>query len=124
MKQRSASLGTSTCHLYDRCLNVPLLLLSIYPSPPVVLKIVSGVLQSGWPDCLAIATTDQVNQQAVEEVGHVVLLLSSSALAKALDEQDCLQHPQIRLGRKASIGKDLRSQNIVDAHLVYVSSCQ
>jgi hypothetical protein len=114
----------SKCDLYDRSMNVPLLLLCVYPSPPIILEIISGVLQGGWTDGLAIATTDQVNQQAVEEVGHVVLLLPSSALAKALDEQDCLQHPQIRLGREPSIGKDLGSQNIVDTHLVYVSSCQ
>jgi len=78
------------CNLYDRFINVPFLLLSIYPSPPVILKIVSGVLQNRWPDGLAIASTDQVNQQAVKEVGHVVLLLPSSTLAKAFDEQNRL----------------------------------
>lgn len=124
MKQRSASLTMLVCSLCNGFTNAPLLLLSIYPSPPVILKIISSVLQSGRTDGLTIASADQVNQQTVEEVRHVVLLLPSSTLAKAFNQQDGLQHPQVRFGREPSICEDLRSQNIMDAHLVYVSSCQ
>jgi hypothetical protein len=124
IKQRNASLTTLVCSFYNKSTDIPLLLLSIYPGPPVILEVFGGVLQSGWPDILTIASADQVDQQAVEEVGHIVLLLPSSALAKAFDEQNCLQHPQVRFGREPSICEDLRSQNIMDAHLVYVSSCQ
>jgi hypothetical protein len=53
----------------------------------------------------------------MEEVGHVVLFLSSSTFAKALDEEDGLEHPQIWLCREASISKDLGADVVVYANL-------
>jgi hypothetical protein len=43
----------------------------------------------------------------MKEMRHVMLFLSSPALAKALDKQYCLQHPKIWFGREACIRKDL-----------------
>ena len=69
---------------------VPLLLLCVYPSPPIVFQILCGVIQRGWPDGLAVTAPYQVDEQAVEEMRHVVLLLTCPALAKTLHKKNGL----------------------------------
>lgn len=57
----------------------------------------------------------------MEKMRHIVLFLPCPAFPKALNEQDGLEYPQIRFGRKPGIGEDLRSKHIVDTYLGRVS---
>lgn len=96
---------------------VPFLGLGIDPAAPVVLQILGRALApAARAHALALAPPDQVNQQAVEQVAHVVLLHARAALAEALDQQDRLQHPEPRFGGEAGVGENLRPQHVVDAH--------
>jgi hypothetical protein len=63
-----------------------LLLLSVAPCSPVVFKIVGSVFQDWWSYTLTVAPSDQIDEQAVEEMRHLMLLLASSALAEAFDK--------------------------------------
>jgi hypothetical protein len=94
-----------------------LLLLRVDPCPPIILKVISGVFQCRWSNRLAVASPNEIYEQAMEEVRHVVLLLSSSALAEALDQQDGLQYPEVRLSREAAASEDLWAKYIMNAHL-------
>lgn len=67
---------------------------------------------------MTVTSSNQVDQQSVEKVGHVVLLLTSTALAKTFHQQNGLQSPKIWLGVEAGMSKDLRSQDIVNANLI------
>jgi len=57
----------------------------------------------------------------MEQVPCVVLHLTSSVLAKALDEEDSLERPEIGLRREAGVGRDLGSDVVVYADLDYVT---
>ena len=67
---------------------------------------------------MTVTSSNQVDQQSVEKVGHVVLLLTGTALAKAFHQQNGLERPKIWLGVEAGMSKDLRSQDIVNANLM------
>ena len=72
------------------CGELPLLLLSVDPSMPVIFEIVRRFFQCRWPDSLAVASADEVDKQPVEQMRHIVLLLARSTLAEALDQEDGL----------------------------------
>jgi hypothetical protein len=96
---------------------LPLLLLCIYPCMPIIFQIIRSIFRRGWPDCLTVAAPYQVDEKAMEEMRHVVLLLTRPALAKALNKEDGLQYPQVRLGRESCVGENLGPQDIVYAYL-------
>lgn len=101
----------------------PFLLLRITPCSPVVFEIVGSVFQ-GWRSyTLTVAAPDQIDEQAVEEMRHLMLLLAGPALTKALNEKDSLKNPQIWLRRETGIGEDLRTDIVVNANL-YLSAFQ
>ena len=82
----------SRCNQH-RLWHIPLLLLCLTPRPPVIFQIIGSFLECWWADSLTIAPSNQVDQQPVEEMGHVVLLLPSSAFTKAFDKENGLQNP-------------------------------
>jgi hypothetical protein len=95
----------------------PLLLLCVTPSAPIIFEVISRIFKCGRPYALAIASSDEVDEKAVEEVRHFVLLLSCSTLSEALNKENGLEHPKIWLSGEASIGEDLWSEVVVDANL-------
>jgi hypothetical protein len=64
---------------------LPLLLLPLNPLPPNILEITRVILHRLLSHSLTITSPYQVNQQAVEEVRHVVLFLACSGFAKTFD---------------------------------------
>ena len=74
-------------------MGLPFLLFRVNPCLPLIFKFTRNMRRRLCVDGLAITASNKVDEEAVEEVGHVVLLLSCSAFAKTFDEEDCLQYP-------------------------------
>jgi len=53
----------------------------------------------------------------MKQMRHIVLLLSSPALAEALDEKNGLKHPKIGLRRETCISENLWSDVVMNADL-------
>jgi len=107
--------GVSFFFLIDE--HVPLFFLGLTPGSPVVFKVVCGFFGRGRPDALAVTAPNEVDEEPVEEVRHVVLFLAGPAFAKTLDKEDSLQDPEIGLGGEAGIGEDLGAEYVVDTYL-------
>jgi hypothetical protein len=67
-----------------------LLLLCITPRSPIILEIPSRIFQCRWTYALAIASSDEVDQQAMEKMGHFMLLLTSSTLPETFHQKNGL----------------------------------